>query len=129
MTIALDTPTISFSSLAFSFETPGEMSTPVGEGHEPRIVGIDVRAEREDDYGATMSIEAGGGVKTRKAGSSELARGLPSGRIPDPLSRARNDARGRLYGQTVVSIVFKVRFSVAGGFTHSQLKFRRKLSP
>lgn len=62
MTIALDTPTISFSSLAFSFETPGEMSTPVGEGHEPRIVGIDVRAEREDDYGATMSIEAGGEI-------------------------------------------------------------------
>ena len=49
MAIALDTPTISFSSLAFSFETPGEMSTPVGEGHEPRIVGIDVRAEREDE--------------------------------------------------------------------------------
>lgn len=62
MAIALDTPTISFSSLAFSFETPGEMSTPVGEGHEPRIVGIDVRAEREDDYGATMSIEAGGEI-------------------------------------------------------------------
>ena len=50
MTIALDTPTISFSSLAFSFETPGEMSTPVGEGHEPRIVGIEARVERIVEY-------------------------------------------------------------------------------
>lgn len=62
MAIELSTPTVSFSSLAFSFETPGEMSAPVGEGHEPRIVGIDVRAEREDDYGATMTIEAGGEI-------------------------------------------------------------------
>jgi hypothetical protein len=61
MSIEFETlaPTLTFSDFAFSFETPDELREAINAGHKPKITRILNRFKSVDDYGATLTVEAG----------------------------------------------------------------------